>query len=138
MKKRRVVCILLAIAMLSALLTGCSSKSTQTASTQSTSTQTASAQSSGTQSASSQAASSQSSSEPVEIYMFLGSPEFKEPTQALCDEYMKENPNVKITYEATEDITTDLAAKINTGTLPDIFMRCGWRSRCSELAPATK
>jgi len=54
--------------------------------------------------------------------MFLGSPEFKDATQALCDEYMKENPNVKITYEASEDITTDLAAKINTGTLPDIFM----------------
>ena len=36
--------------------------------------------------------------------------------------FMKENPNVKITYEASEDITTDLAAKINTGTLPDIFM----------------
>ncbi len=57
----------------------------------------------------------------TEIYMLIASPEFKEPTQKLCDEYMKENPNISIIYEASSDYGTEFQAKVQANEIPDIF-----------------
>jgi len=87
MKKTNILCVVLALVIVLAVLSGCVKETKQT-----------------------------------EIYMFIASPEFKDPTQKLCDEYMKLHPEIKIVYEASSNCGPELQAKINAGQVPDIFM----------------
>lgn len=59
---------------------------------------------------------------PVEINMFISSPEYADAVRALIDEYKTVAPNVTINYETTQnDYPTLLKTKINAGETPDIF-----------------
>ncbi len=110
--KRKMISVLLCSAMLSTLLAGCGSTKTDETEVQST------AQSD------SQVAvlETTESGEPVEINMFIASPEYADAINTLIAEYQKENPNVTINYETTQnDYPTLLKAKLNAGECPDIF-----------------
>lgn len=105
MKKIKTLCIALALIMVVAALSGCGNATNQTAGeTKQGNEQTV------------------KGNKQVEIYMFIGSPEFKDPTQALCDEYMKQNPNVKIVFEASSNYGAEFQAKLTAGQIPDIFL----------------
>lgn len=60
--------------------------------------------------------------EPVEIDMFISSPEYADAVRALIDAYKEVAPNVTINYETTQnDYPTLLKTRINAGMTPDIF-----------------
>ncbi len=60
--------------------------------------------------------------EPVEINMFISSPEYADAIHALIDAYKEVAPNVTINYETTQnDYPTLLKTRINAGMTPDIF-----------------
>lgn len=60
--------------------------------------------------------------EPIEISMFIASPEYEGAIDKLIEAYQKENPNIIIHYETTQnDYPTMLKAKLNAGECPDIF-----------------
>lgn len=60
--------------------------------------------------------------EEATISMFITSPEYADAINTLITEYKKEKPNVTINYETTQnDYPTLLKAKLNSGTVPDIF-----------------
>lgn len=57
-----------------------------------------------------------------DIYMFIPSPEYADAINALIEEYKTVAPDVNINYETTQsDYPTLLKAKINSGSIPDIF-----------------
>ena len=60
--------------------------------------------------------------EAATIYMFISQPEYADAMNTLITEYKKVKPNVTINYETTQsDYPTLLKAKLNSGTVPDIF-----------------
>ncbi|MCP1110296.1 ABC transporter substrate-binding protein [Ohessyouella blattaphilus] len=57
-----------------------------------------------------------------EIYMFISQPEYADAIGELLEEYKKVAPDVTINYETTQnDYPTLLRAKLNSGDVPDIF-----------------
>ncbi len=60
--------------------------------------------------------------EPVEINMFIPSPEYADAVNELIAAYKEVAPNVTINYETTQnDYPTLLKTRINAGMTPDIF-----------------
>lgn len=102
MKKN--ITLLLAIALVSGVLSGCGS--------------TASSNSSGSASSS----SSGSSDKAITITCFQNAPEYTDAFNAYIDEYKKVKPNVKIDLEITQaDYPTLLKTKIASNNIPDVF-----------------
>lgn len=57
-----------------------------------------------------------------EINIFISQPEYADAINTLIDEYKKVEPDVTINYETTQnDYPTLLKAKLNSGSIPDIF-----------------
>lgn len=66
--------------------------------------------------------SKETSGDPVEISMFIASPEYADAIGELIEAYKEVKPNVTINYETTQnDYPTLLKAKLNSGECPDIF-----------------
>lgn len=116
--KRKLMGILLSIAMVTTLLVGCKKEDTSDNSSN-TNDQTDTTQASVTPAATEE---ENTSNEPVEINMFISSPEYADAIAALIEAYKEVKPNVTINYETTQnDYPTLLKAKINSGDVPDIF-----------------
>src|SRR5471030_1710859 len=106
MKKN--ITLLLAIALVSGVLSGCGG----TASSSSSSSSTSSASGS----------SNSSSDKAITITCFQNSPEYTDAFNAYIDEYKKVKPNVKIDLEITQaDYPTLLKAKTASNNIPDVF-----------------
>lgn len=107
--KKKLLSVLLCAAMISTILTGCGSKSADTAAGD-----TAVTEAGDTQTA--------AGDEKAEIYMFIASPEYADAIGSLIEAYKEVKPNVTINYETTQnDYPTLLKAKLNSGDCPDIF-----------------
>lgn len=125
--KRKLLGIVLSIALFTSLLAGCSKDSNETkdGSNQTGTTETAdTADTADTTDTAdtADAAEDTASSEPVEINMFISMPEYADAINALIEAYKEVKPNVTINYETTQnDYPTLLKAKINSGDIPDIF-----------------
>ncbi|MGB4658590.1 MAG: extracellular solute-binding protein [Mobilitalea sp.] len=115
--KRKVLSVLLSIAMISTMLVGCKSADTTE---EATSEPTKAAET--TESTEPTETAEVTSDEPVEIYMFISSPEYADAINTLIAAYKEVKPNVTINYETTQnDYPTLLKAKLNSGEIPDIF-----------------
>ncbi|MDD2971791.1 MAG: extracellular solute-binding protein [Lachnospiraceae bacterium] len=103
--KKKLLSVLLCMAMTSTMLAGCGSKSDDT---------TADTAAGTTESA--------GGDEEAEVYMFIASPEYADAIGELINAYKEVKPNVTINYETTQnDYPTLLKAKLNSGECPDIF-----------------
>ncbi|HOO28427.1 MAG TPA: ABC transporter substrate-binding protein [Lachnospiraceae bacterium] len=104
--KKKIISAVLSAAMIAGLLSGCGSDAKAVSSAQEPeSTET-----------------SASSEEPVEINMFIASPEYADAINELIAAYKEVKPNVTINYETTQnDYPTLLKTKLNAGECPDIF-----------------
>lgn len=108
--KRKLLGILLCIALLSTVLVGCQKENTGNDTNNPTPTKTQTGDGDTT------------SDKPVDIYMFISSPEYADAINTLIAAYKEVKPNVTINYETTQnDYPTLLKAKINSGEMPDIF-----------------
>lgn len=108
--KKKILSLIMAATMASTMLFGCGS------------TASAPAAESKTESEAPAETVATTSDEPVEIYMFISSPEYADAINVLIEEYKKVAPNVTINYETTQnDYPTLLKAKLNSGEVPDIF-----------------
>lgn len=117
--KRKLLGVLLSVAMLSTLFTGCKSNNTDT-NDQNTATPTETTDVNAPTDAAE--TTEETSDEPAEIYMFIASPEYADAINELIAAYKEVKPNVTINYETTQnDYPTLLKAKINSGEIPDIF-----------------
>ncbi|MCP1103003.1 raffinose/stachyose/melibiose transport system substrate-binding protein [Aequitasia blattaphilus] len=95
--KKKLVSVLLCVAMVATMLVGCGGKSDD----------------------SDKEASGGGGNE---IYMFISQPEYADAINELIDEYKNVEPDVTINYETTQnDYPTLLKAKLNSGDAPDIF-----------------
>ncbi len=113
--KKKLISMLLSVAMISTLLTGCGSSSSGDAATETEGTSAAAQE--GTETA-----DAASDDEAAEIYMFISSPEYADAIGELIAAYKEVKPNVTINYETTQnDYPTLLKAKLNSGDCPDIF-----------------
>ena len=114
--KKKILSAVLSAAMVASLLTGCGT-GTATATTEAAPAETAE-----TKEEAAAETTEAASDEPVEIYMFISSPEYADAVNALIEEYKNVAPNVTINYETTQnDYPTLLKAKLNAGETPDIF-----------------
>lgn len=113
--KKKLVSLLLCIAMVSTALVGCgNAATTETA----VDTEAVVEEEATVETPVEEAVSD----EPVEINMFISSPEYADAINALIAEYQTQFPNVTINYETTQnDYPTLLKAKLNAGECPDIF-----------------
>jgi len=115
--KRKVLSVLLSIAMISTMLVGCKSADTK----ETTTTEPTKAAGT-TDTAEPTKTAEVTSDKPVEIYMFISSPEYADAINELITAYKEVKPNVTINYETTQnDYPTLLKAKLNSGEIPDIF-----------------
>lgn len=106
--RHKLLSLLLVISMVSVVLAGCGTSGDEEAVSTPAPAENASAE--------------PPDEEPVEIYMFINSPEYADAINALIDEYKTVKPNVTINYETTQnDYPTLLKTKINAGEIPDIF-----------------
>ena len=112
--KKRILSGILCSAMVVSMLAGCGS-SAETAAPAESSSEEATEEVA-------EVVEEASSDEPVEIYMFISSPEYADAINTLIEEYKTVAPNVTINYETTQnDYPTLLKAKLNSGEVPDIF-----------------
>jgi len=120
--KKKLLCVFLCVAMLSTLLVGC--KKTDTDLDKGTTDQTETTDQTKTtdQTETTDQTKDETSNKPVEIYMFITSPEYADAINTLIAAYKEVKPNVTINYETTQnDYPTLLKAKLNSGETPDIF-----------------
>lgn len=114
---KKILSIILIVAMTVMVFSGCSkdTKTTESSSTTTTTQEDTSSTTSNNDTAS-------SSDEPVEIYMFISMPEYADAIEKLIAEYKNVKPNVTINYETTQnDYPTLLKTKLNSGEAPDLF-----------------
>ncbi|MFV0466701.1 MAG: ABC transporter substrate-binding protein [Lachnospiraceae bacterium] len=115
--KKRILSIVLALTMTSALLAGCGSSSSDGSGD--TSAESTTSESSASDATSENADPAGTSGE---VYMFISQPEYADAINTLIEEYKTVAPDVTITYETTQnDYPTMLKAKLNSGDVPDIF-----------------
>lgn len=116
--KKKLLGILLCIAMVTTLLAGCKKENTET----NDDSNNTNSQTDTTDTTEEDTTEETASDEPVEINMFIASPEYADAINALIEAYKEVKPNVTINYETTQnDYPTLLKAKINSGDVPDIF-----------------
>ncbi|MDD3661233.1 MAG: extracellular solute-binding protein, partial [Lachnospiraceae bacterium] len=116
--KKKLVSVLLCAAMVSSMLYGCGSKTEEAPAADAATEETAEAEAPAEEAA----AEVTTEAEDAEINMFISSPEYADAINQLIAEYQKENPNITINYETTQnDYPTLLKAKLNAGECPDIF-----------------
>ena len=116
--KKKLVSVLLCAVMVSSMLYGCGSKTEEAPAADAAAEETEEAEAPAEEAAAEETAEA----EPAEINMFISMPEYADAINQLIAEYQKENPNVTINYETTQnDYPTLLKAKLNAGECPDIF-----------------
>lgn len=116
--KKKLLGLLLCGTMAVSMLTGCASKTGETATKETTNEVATEEKVAGEEAK----AETENSDEPVEISMFISSPEYADAVNALIEAYKEVKPNVTINYETTQnDYPTLLKAKLNSGECPDIF-----------------
>lgn len=109
--KKKFVSLLLSVSMVIAMLAGCGSETTKGTTTESPAADTVTEEE-----------EAGNPEEPVEITMFISSPEYADAINELITAYKEVKPNVTINYETTQnDYPTLLKAKLNSGECPDIF-----------------
>ncbi|MGB8453211.1 MAG: extracellular solute-binding protein [Anaerocolumna sp.] len=124
--KRKLLSVLLCIALLSTLLAGCKGKDNTGEQTAVNQPQSDSAGDTKNRDATATDAAGKDdgskSDKPAEIYMFISSPEYADAINELIAAYKEVEPNVTVNYETTQnDYPTLLKAKLNSGEIPDIF-----------------
>ncbi len=116
--KKKLVSVVLCAVMVSSMLYGCGSSATQEAPADEAQTQVTEEVAAEEEAPAGETADA----EPVEINMFIASPEYADAINQLIAEYQTQFPNVKVNYETTQnDYPTQLKAKLNAGECPDIF-----------------
>ncbi len=117
--KKKLLSIVLCIAMVSTMLIGCGSTATEEAPAEDAAEVVEEAPAEET---TTEETAETADAEPVEINMFIASPEYADAINQLIAEYQTQFPNVTINYETTQnDYPTLLKAKLNAGECPDIF-----------------
>ncbi len=121
--KKKLLSLVLSVAMMSTLLAGCgSAAATETPASDATQEKTEETAPADTAATEETAPADASSDEPVEINMFIASPEYADAINELITAYKEVKPNVTINYETTQnDYPTLLKTKLNAGECPDIF-----------------
>ncbi len=119
--KKKVLSLILSAAMTVTMLAGCGQSAAEPAAPakESAPAETAEDAAPAEDAAAEETASSD---EPVEINMFIASPEYADAINELIAAYKEVKPNVTINYETTQnDYPTLLKTKLNAGECPDIF-----------------
>ncbi len=121
--KKRLLSVLLTIAVTGAMIAGCGGSGGQSAEPagEKAGAETT-ADDAGAEKAEDVEESGGEAGAPAEINMFISSPEYADAINELIDAYKEVAPDVTINYETTQnDYPTLLKAKLNSGEVPDIF-----------------
>jgi raffinose/stachyose/melibiose transport system substrate-binding protein len=113
---KKVLSILICLALLAGLMAGCGAAKEETAST------TPAATTAETAAPADSAPQEEAKKEPVTLKLFFYSPELTEQYNDMSKAYNEETGNTLDITVLQNDYTTVLSAKLNSGDIPDVFM----------------
>ncbi|MDO5573301.1 MAG: extracellular solute-binding protein [bacterium] len=120
--KKKLISILLSVSMVAVMLAGCGNSGAAEQAPAAYASQSSVEAPAADAAEEAPAADTAASGDPVEINMFISSPEYADAITELIAAYKEVAPNVTINYETTQnDYPTLLKTKLNAGECPDIF-----------------
>ena len=120
--KKKLISILLSVSMVAVMLAGCGNSGAAEQAPAADAAQATEEAPTADAAEEAPAADTAASGDPVEINMFISSPEYADAITELIAAYKEVAPNVTINYETTQnDYPTLLKTKLNAGECPDIF-----------------
>ena len=128
MKKKQLMATLLSAGMILSSLAGSAQANESTATTEA---EGSAADASETEASATK--SDVSSDEEVEIELFHQKPENVELYQTIVNEFMDENPNIKVNITLAESTTTTLISRISSGDIPNLVSIYPWNASYKDM-----